>query len=100
MSLGQKLAPHLSLLRRYARALTGSQASGDAYVRATLQLIIETPDSFPAGDVRMGLYRIFQQIWSASHDREPAGDAYGAELSDAAEVARARLAAVTPLSRG
>ena len=37
MSLGQELAPHLPFLRRYARALTGSQAHGDAFVRATLK---------------------------------------------------------------
>ena len=37
MSLGQELAPHLPFLRRYARALTGSQAHGDAFVRATLR---------------------------------------------------------------
>ena len=36
MSLGQELSPHLPFLRRYARALTGSQAHGDAFVRATL----------------------------------------------------------------
>ena len=48
MTLGQKLAPYLSLLRRYARALTGSQNSGDAYVRATLQSIIESPDTSSA----------------------------------------------------
>ncbi|HEX8533055.1 MAG TPA: response regulator, partial [Allosphingosinicella sp.] len=33
MSLGQDLAPHLPFLRRYARALTGSQGHGDAFVR-------------------------------------------------------------------
>ena len=41
MSLGQELAPHLPLLRRYARALTGSQAHGDAFVRATLEALPE-----------------------------------------------------------
>ena len=40
MSLGQELAPHLPFLRRYARALTGSQAHGDAFVRATLEAIV------------------------------------------------------------
>ena len=37
MSLGQQLAPHLPFLRRYGRALTGSQTHGDRYVRATLE---------------------------------------------------------------
>ena len=36
MSLVERFAPHLPCLRRYARALTGSQESGDAYVRASL----------------------------------------------------------------
>ena len=34
MFRSQLVAEHLPLLRRYARALTGSQASGDAYVAA------------------------------------------------------------------
>ena len=36
MSLVQKLGPHLPYLRRYARALTGTQKSGDSYVKAAL----------------------------------------------------------------
>src|SRR5919112_6002112 len=44
MSLGQELAPHLPFLRRYARALTGSQAHGDAFVRAALEAIVAEPD--------------------------------------------------------
>ena len=41
MSISQTLAPHLPYLRRYARALTGSQASGDAYVAATLEALVK-----------------------------------------------------------
>ena len=40
MSLGQQLAPHLPFLRRYGRALTGSQVHGDKYVRATLEALL------------------------------------------------------------
>src|SRR3569623_915285 len=36
MSMSQTLAPHIPYLRRYARALTGSQSSGDDHVRAAL----------------------------------------------------------------
>jgi DNA-directed RNA polymerase specialized sigma24 family protein len=39
MSLLANLAPHLPYVRRYARALTGDQAVGDAYVRAALEAI-------------------------------------------------------------
>ena len=37
MAISDKIGAHLPYLRRYARALTGSQASGDTYVRATLE---------------------------------------------------------------
>src|SRR6476659_1362983 len=68
MSLGQELAPHLPFLRRYARALTGSQSHGDAFVRATLEAIVAQPDEFPRDvDPRLGLYKIFHAIWSTAN---------------------------------
>ncbi|KQN27629.1 response regulator [Sphingomonas sp. Leaf38] len=99
MSLGQQLAPHLPFLRRYGRALTGSQMHGDKYVRATLEAIVAAPEEFPRDvDPRLGLYRMFQGIWnSANFDEladEGANDAEGHEA-----VARARLSRMTPLSR-
>ncbi|WP_375272953.1 response regulator [Sphingomonas sp.] len=97
MSLGQQLAPHLPFLRRYGRALTGSQVQGDRYVRATLEAIVAAPDQFPRDvDPRLGLYRTFQVIWNSSHiDEQP--DAGGVDDSEA--IARARLARMSPLSR-
>ena len=71
MSLGQELAPHLPFLRRYARALTGSQAHGDAFVRATLEAIVAQPDEFPRDvDPRLGLYKTFHAIWSTANIEE------------------------------
>ena len=40
MSKTQQFAPHLPYLRRYARALVGSQKSGDAYVHAALTALL------------------------------------------------------------
>lgn len=99
MALGQQLAPHLPFLRRYARALTGSQSHGDRYVRATLEAIVSAPDQFPTHvDSRLGLYRMFQAIWnSANHDTLNGED--GEPAGDAEAIARARLARMTPLSR-
>ena len=97
MSLGQELAPHLPFLRRYGRALTGSQARGDAFVRATLEAIVADPDVFPRdSDARVGLYRLFHTIWSSADvEDEPGGlDAGGAE-----GIARTRLSRIRPLSR-
>src|SRR5690606_20512031 len=68
--LSQALAPHLPLLRRYARALTGSQSSGDAYVRACLQTIVDDPATFPRELApRVGLYRIFHVLWSGTQTK-------------------------------
>ena len=41
MTRSQLVAEHLPLLRRYARALTGNQASGDAYVGAMLEALLQ-----------------------------------------------------------
>ncbi len=98
MSLGQQLAPHLPFLRRYGRALTGSQMHGDKYVRATLEAIVAAPDQFPRDvDPRLGLYRMFQGIWSSANYDELDNDGVDADGNEG--VARARLARMTPLSR-
>lgn len=98
MSLGQQLAPHLPFLRRYARALTGSQTHGDHYVRAALEAIVEAPDEFPDVAPRLGLYRTFQSIWMSANADDLTNDAMGAADEHEA-VARARLARLAPLSR-
>jgi DNA-directed RNA polymerase specialized sigma24 family protein len=67
MTVTEALAPHLPYLRRYARALTGSQSSGDAYVRAALTAVLagksELSQDLPP---RVALYRLFHVIWSSS----------------------------------
>jgi CheY-like chemotaxis protein len=63
MSLGSELAPHLPFLRRYARALFGSQTRGDAFVRHVLEIIVQDPDRLrPYKDVRVGLYALFSEL--------------------------------------
>ncbi len=99
MSLGQELAPHLPFLRRYARALTGSQAHGDAFVRATLEAIVASPEEFPRDvDPRLGLYRTFHAIWSTANI-EPGEDPANAGFGGAEGIAQARLSRITPISR-
>ena len=104
MSLGQQLAPHLPFLRRYGRALTGSQSEGDQYVRATLEAIVAAPEEFPRQvNPRLGLYRTFQAIWSSTladnrADQADSGDSDGDGEGQEA-IARARLARIAPLSR-
>lgn len=66
MSTAQAVAKHLPFLRRYARALTGSQSSGDAYVAATLEALIEDPTVLEDPQhARAALYRMFTTIWNS-----------------------------------
>ena len=77
MSTSQAVLQHLPSLRRYARALTGSQASGDAYVVATVESLIASPQVLEASsNPRVGLYRLFTKIWNsvAVNDKAEAGD--------------------------
>ncbi|HEX3754393.1 MAG TPA: response regulator [Rhizomicrobium sp.] len=77
MTMSQTLAPHLPYLRRYARALTGSQQSGDAHVRAALTALLGGEQVLAEGvPPRVGLYRLFHAIWQsgAEHYDEMAGE--------------------------
>jgi CheY-like chemotaxis protein len=67
VSTSQAVAQHLPYLRRYARALTGNQNSGDAYVAATLEALIEDPSVLEEKAVgpRVALYRLFTKIWNS-----------------------------------
>lgn len=66
MSIAKEIAPNLPYLRRFARALSGTQPSGDAYVVAMLEALIEDPNAFPRDvNSRVGLYRTFLKLWSS-----------------------------------
>ena len=67
MSLLAGLAPHLPYVRRYARALTGDQATGDAYVRAALEALAAGERSLDSAMTpRVALYHVFHTIWSTT----------------------------------
>jgi DNA-directed RNA polymerase specialized sigma24 family protein/CheY-like chemotaxis protein len=96
MTLATEILPHLPLLRRFARCLTGGQESGDAYVTATLEALVADPSAFPSGIAsRTALYKVFLKVWnSVSLNGQPeALDAPGREA-----VTR-RLEAITPVAR-
>ena len=66
MSSAQSVGQHLPYLRRYARALTGSQSSGDAYVAATLEALIKEPNLLETNErPRVSLFRLFTTIWNS-----------------------------------
>ena len=81
--VSEKIVENLRYLRRYARALLGSQQTGDTYVRICLEDLLQEPDRISAtGDVRLQLFRLFHDVWSRTgfHDREE-GDSAPSDLS-------------------
>jgi DNA-directed RNA polymerase specialized sigma24 family protein len=95
MSIAREIASHLPYLRRFARALSGTQASGDAYVAATLEALIADPSAFPKDlPGRIAVYRVFVKLWSSANQssRPPVGDI-------ARTAVETNLDALTPLTR-
>ncbi len=72
MKLSEQIAVHLPYLRRFARALSGSQQSGDAYVAALLEGIAADSTSVKDGrDLRIALYHGLCKMWSSLSINEP-----------------------------
>ncbi|MBO0753015.1 MAG: response regulator [Bradyrhizobiaceae bacterium] len=66
MPASQLVAQHVPYLRRYARVLTGNQASGDSYVAATLEALVKEPNLLTmAAHPRIALYQVFSRIWNS-----------------------------------
>lgn len=75
MPLSTRIASHLPYLRRYARAVTGSQQSGDAYVAATLETLIADVSSFPqTSSDRVSLYKVFAAVFGSVRMDLPPSD--------------------------
>jgi CheY-like chemotaxis protein len=96
MSLSASIAPNLPYLRRFARAVSGSQQSGDALVAALLEAIIADVGIFPtASSDRIALYRLFVKMFTSVSIRVPDARAPSAWEDRAA----ANLGAISPMPR-
>ncbi|MEP9367420.1 response regulator [Xanthobacter sp. VNH20] len=75
----QQLIKQLPYLRRYARALLGSQKAGDGIVQATLQGILNSTVPLDLSvSPRVALYQAFHQVWS----QRPTGSTAVASRAD------------------
>ncbi|MGD9741490.1 MAG: response regulator [Dongiaceae bacterium] len=62
--VSQEIVRNLPYLRRYARALTGSQSTGDSFVRISLETLLQEPERVSdVTDVRRQLFELFHQAW-------------------------------------
>ena len=96
MSLSATIAPHLPFLRRFSRAVSGSQHSGDALVAAMLEAIIADVSIFPkCSNERISLYRLYSDLFTSVSIRVPQETAPTAWEQRAA----ANLGALAPRAR-
>lgn len=96
MSISGAIKTYLPFMRRYARALTGSQDSGDTYVAAVIEALIADPKSLPDfDDSRVALYRMLSTIWSSAFV-EPEGQLMSETWEKTAAL---RLASLPPTAR-
>ncbi len=62
-----RVAQELPYLRRYSRALTGSQDRGDKYTVATLEAILkDRTDVEDSSSIKVGVFKCFHAIWTST----------------------------------
>lgn len=95
-AIADLIAPELPYLRRFARALTGTQESGDAYVVAMLEALVGDARTLRRElPPRVALYNAFLRVWnSVPMNQKAATVALGSE-----EVADRRIETLTPRPR-
>ena len=96
MTVAELVGPHLPYLRRFSRALSGSQKSGDSYVEAMLETIVVDPSTVGRGShPRIALYGLLCGLWESISI-----NLSGAEPVDQWEMAaQAKLAGIQPRPR-
>ena len=93
MPISKDITSVLPYLRRFSRALNGSQDSGDAYLTATLEYLLANPKAFSRDlPPHLALYRLYLEVWSATNVGDPILD------GDASAYDR-HLAALSPRTR-
>jgi CheY-like chemotaxis protein len=94
ISVGNTVTKNLPFLRRYGRALTGNQSSGDRFAAATLEVILEDMALVArAADPRAAIFHTFHALWKS------AGAPVGHPDSPLAARAQDHMARLTPNSR-
>src|ERR1700750_425303 len=98
MSLLNRLGPHLPYVRRYARALTGDQKTGDHYVRVALEALAageaQLEDSYSP---RVALYHVLHATWRGTGARLEDHDE-DVTLATSHDDAASRLMHIAPRS--
>lgn len=82
-SVSDQIGAAVPYLRRYARALTGSQTSGDRFAAAALEAVLADRSILDGMNTKTGVFRILHGIWASA----------GAPIDDGESGARAKAQA-------
>lgn len=92
MSISNDVSAQIPYLRRFGRALVGSREGGDGYVLAMLETLVAEPERLSqATNLKVALYRLFLDVWTAALSADPS---MGAPLRQD-DSARNRLEAIS-----
>lgn len=91
--ISDALGRYVPYLRRFARAMTGNQQSGDTFAAATLEAILADRSELDGIDLRTGLFKVLFRIWASAGAPIEEGE------SGPCAMAQQRLARLTPHSR-
>lgn len=93
----EAVTSELPYLRRFARALCGSQESGDAYVASTLEALVADASLFDLSlPARVALYRVFIKVWNAAPINQEIDTVLASGAPDGVER---RIEMITPRPR-
>lgn len=65
-SISDELGDNIPYLRRFARAMTGSQKSGDTFAAAALEAILVDRSVLDGMEVKTGLFKVLYGIWASA----------------------------------
>lgn len=92
-SISDALGANIPFLRRFSRAMTGSQQSGDQFAAAALEAILADQSLIDPDDVKPSLFKVLYGIWASAGAPVEEGE------SGARAKAQSRLASLTNNSR-
>lgn len=96
--LAWEVARHLPYLRRYARAIVGDRARGDADVRTCLAQLLPQRATLGGCDLRLTLYRALHELWQQDGLERPCGLLDELVLENH-EIVAARVGRLSPHQR-
>lgn len=92
--ISAEIGRNLPYLRRYGRALTGSQSSGDRFAATTLEALLEDLSAMQVTpDPKVALFHAFHRVWSS------AGSPLGEPDSSLSARAQIHMLKLTPNAR-